>query len=448
MVDCIFVMCVSAKSIEQATILPPTIPLHSFTPLKPLQFALLLENHPDKYAVSHFCTGLTNGFSLGYFGPQEARFTKNAQTAFQHPDIVAKYIKKEIESKHTSGPFSSPPFPDFVVSSLGVRPKKTGGARLIMDLSRPFGNSVNDYISKEAFTMRFSNIDEAVALVTLSGVGSFMAKMDVKSAFRLIPVRKQDWNLLGYCHDNRYYFDTVLPFGLRSSPAISNRLSEFMKWMIITKSPTCNWVHYMDDFFVVCSTEKQCQASMKFMANLCTDLGVPLAEDKTEGPLRVITFLGVGINSSKQTLFVPEGKFQEILVEFSLFDRRQRATKRQLLSLVGKLTAITKCIPAGRIFLRRILNLAHRVKRLDHTVHLNQDFKADLEWWKQFLPLWNGFASFLEPAWTTADKLLLFTDASASIGCGAIQGVKWFNCIPLMPYILVYDIQESTRKKH
>ena len=84
--------------------------------------------------------------------------------------------------------------------------------------------------------MRFSNIDEAVALVTLSGVGSFMAKMDVKSAFRLIPVRKQDWNLLGYCHDNRYYFDTVLPFGLRSSPAIFNRLSEFMKWMLITKA--------------------------------------------------------------------------------------------------------------------------------------------------------------------------------------------------------------------
>ena len=69
---------------------------------------------------------------LGYFGPQLAGSSKNAQTAFQHPDIVAKYIKKEIESKHTAGPFSTPSLPDFVVSSLGVRPKKTGGARLIM----------------------------------------------------------------------------------------------------------------------------------------------------------------------------------------------------------------------------------------------------------------------------------------------------------------------------
>ena len=146
-----------------------------------------------------------------------ARSTRNAQTAFQHPDIVAKYIRKEIESKHTAGPFPTPHLPNFVVSSLGVRPKKTGDARLIMDISRPFDNSVNDFISRKAFTLRFSSIDEAVALETSTGGSAHMAKMDVKSAFRLIPVQKEDWNLLGYCHDNQYYFDLVLPFGLQFS---------------------------------------------------------------------------------------------------------------------------------------------------------------------------------------------------------------------------------------
>ena len=374
------------------------------------------------------------------------RSTRNAQTAFQHPDIVAKYIKKEVESKHTAGPFPTPPFPNFVVSSLGVRPKKTGGARLIMDLSRPFDNSVNDFISKEAFTLRFSNIDEAVALVISTGVGAYMAKMDVKSAFRLIPVRKEDWNLLGYCHDNQYYFDLVLPFGLRSSPAIFNRLSEFIKWLLITKGPSRDWIHYMDDFFVVCRSKTECEKAMKYMTQLCEDLGVPLAENKTEGPSQILTFLGVGIDGIKQTLFVPASKMQEILVEFSLYERRQRASKRQILSLVGKLSAITKCVPAGRIFLRRMLNLAHRVKRLDHTIHLNAEFKADLEWWKQFLPLWNGFASFVEPLWIDANKLQLFTDASACVGCGAIYGKSWFNyqwpmwVLELNPPIAWYEL--------
>ncbi|GAV01362.1 hypothetical protein RvY_12086 [Ramazzottius varieornatus] len=62
--------------------------------------------------------------------------------------------------------------------------------------------------------------------------------MDVESAFRLTPVRKEDWHLLGYFFDNEYHFDIVFPFGLRSSPAIFNRLSEFVKWLLIHNGPT------------------------------------------------------------------------------------------------------------------------------------------------------------------------------------------------------------------
>ncbi|GAV09052.1 hypothetical protein RvY_18652 [Ramazzottius varieornatus] len=91
-----------------------------------------------------------------------------------------------------------------------------------MDLSRPFGSSVNDFIATEDFTLNCSSIDSAVALVTTCGVGAFMAKMHVKSAFRLIPVRSADWPLLGYYHNGQYYSYIVLPFGLRSSPAIFN----------------------------------------------------------------------------------------------------------------------------------------------------------------------------------------------------------------------------------
>ena len=93
-----------------------------------------------------------------------------------------------------------------------------------------------------------------------------------------------------------------------------------------------------------------------------------------------------------------------------------------------------------------MLNLAHRVERLNHTIHLNQEFKADLDWWKQFLPLWNGSATFIDSGWVSADKLLLSTDASASIGCGAIYGTKWFNfrwpdwVLKLNPPIAWYEL--------
>ncbi|GAU90775.1 hypothetical protein RvY_03149 [Ramazzottius varieornatus] len=64
--------------------------------------------------------------------------------------------------------------------------------------------------------------DDATRIVTELGPGAHVAKLDVKSAFRLIPLRREDWNLLGYWHDEKFHFDVVLPFGLRSSPGILN----------------------------------------------------------------------------------------------------------------------------------------------------------------------------------------------------------------------------------
>lgn len=53
-----------------------------------------------------------------------------------------------------------------------------------------------------------------------------MAKTDIVSAFRLFPVHPDDWELLGIHWNDQYYFDKVLPFGLRSAPFIFNQLAD------------------------------------------------------------------------------------------------------------------------------------------------------------------------------------------------------------------------------
>lgn len=57
-----------------------------------------------------------------------------------------------------------------------------------MDLSRPFGSSVNDAISKVDYTLNYCSVDDAVRTLTSLGRGALMAKLDLKHAFRLIPV--------------------------------------------------------------------------------------------------------------------------------------------------------------------------------------------------------------------------------------------------------------------
>ena len=58
---------------------------------------------------------------------------------------------------------------------------------------------------------------------------------------------------------------------------------------------------------------------------------------------------------------------------------------------------------------------------------LNAKAKADNRWWDSFLPSWNGVTVFLNPDWTAADSLQLFTDASGSLGFGTYYNGAWFQ---------------------
>ena len=60
----------------------------------------------------------------------------------------------------------------------------------------------------------------AARAVLRLGRGALMWKIDVKSAFRHIPVDSRDAPLLGFRLDDKYYFERTLPFGLRSSPLL------------------------------------------------------------------------------------------------------------------------------------------------------------------------------------------------------------------------------------
>ena len=85
-----------------------------------------------------------------------------------------------------------------------------------MHLSYPLGSSVNDGINIGDFPLRYSMVYDAMDSVMRLGRHSLMAKLDIKSAFRLCPVHPSEHHLLGMCWQGRYYFDRVLPFGLRS----------------------------------------------------------------------------------------------------------------------------------------------------------------------------------------------------------------------------------------
>ena len=63
--------------------------------------------------------------------------------------------------------------------------------------SGPRGASVNDGIEKELCSLKYVLVDEAMREVLVLGQGTQLAKFDIESAYRLIPVHADDRPLLG-----------------------------------------------------------------------------------------------------------------------------------------------------------------------------------------------------------------------------------------------------------
>ena len=222
-----------------------------FTPVKVNILSFLLRDHPDKVLVDFLVAGFTHGFRLGFHGRELSSSKRNNSSAYEHAGLIDEAILKELNRGHTVGPFVQPPLTDFHCSPLGAAPKKDGTVRVILDLSSPHGESVNDGIFKEDYSVKYSLFDEAVDLVRSMGKGAFMVKLDVKHAFRICPVHPCDWHLLGYKWRDRFFYDIVLAFGGRSSPFIFNNFADILNWIVSVFFEIPNLLHYLDDFFSV-----------------------------------------------------------------------------------------------------------------------------------------------------------------------------------------------------
>ena len=188
------------------------------------------------------------------------------------------------------------------------------------------------------------------------GLGTQLSKIDLKDAFRLVPVHPSQWNLLGICWKFKFYVDTCLPFGLRSVPYLFNRVSEAIHWILMNNYNVHHLLHYLDDFLTAGPLNSPiCSRNLNSMLALCECINAPIKPSKIEGPSTSITFLGIHLDTvAMEASITPECK-EALLAELNQLYWRRRCLKRELLSLIGKLSFACKVVPPGRIFLRRLI---------------------------------------------------------------------------------------------
>ena len=167
--------------------------------------------------------------------------SSNHRSATANPAPVAQELERELSPNRKAGPFLPPTFSNSVWSPMGAIPKKhlqPPKWRIINDLSWPAGQSVNDPFSKELYTCSYVSIDQPIPYLKSFGPNALISKLD--HAFPLILVDPRDWENLGSIWPlvmsdgstrTGYFFDMLLPFALRSSPALFLKFNNGLRSM-------------------------------------------------------------------------------------------------------------------------------------------------------------------------------------------------------------------------
>ena len=251
---------------------------------------------------------------------------------------------------------------------------------------------MNDGIDKDSYCgipikLMYPTIDTLAERVAQLKPGVVLLyKRDLARYFRQILMCPKDYSLIGMRWRGLLYFDKFFPMGLRSAAYVAQHISSAITYIHRRQS---FWsINYLDDYG---SAEKQEKAWESFLAleTILKQVGAVEATEKAVKPSVRMDFLGMTVGTEKMTLEVSAERRKELLKELKSWRHKQTASKRQLQSLMGKLSFVTNVVRPGRIFMSRLIEQSKCFpEKGKHKI--NAETRKDIEWWIAFLPQFDG----------------------------------------------------------
>ena len=401
----------------------------------------------DKTESKFLIDGFSNGFDLGYRGPEDVK-QRSRNLKFTIGDKLELWNKvmKEVKERRYAGPFKEIPYDNYIQSPIGLVPKDGGRkTRLIFHLSHPRdetkGQSINANTPKEMSTVSYSNFDEAVKLCILEGPGCYIGKSDMTSAFRHFAIKPKFWKYLIMTAqspiDNQWYYfiDKCMPFGASISCSHFQRFSDAISYIVTYYTKKDN-INYLDDFFFTAFLKTLCDSQITTFIDICSQINFPVSMEKTFWGTTKLSFLGLLLDTVQQLICIPTEKIQKAisLITHVLSKKSKKITLEQLQQITGFLNFLGKAVVPGRTFTRRLYKVEdgaiQKNLKKHHHIPVTAEVRMDLEMWLAFLHHPTAYArKFIDlDKNLTSDEVDFYTDASANpeLGCGGISGSDWF----------------------
>lgn len=339
------------------------------TPVSWQRLQFYLRDHPDRDLVNWCVDGFRNGFSLELTAdPAPWPDPPNSKRVRDNPQVTWKLIKDEIDKGSILGPFKQKPRltkPLLCVPIQIIEKQMSSGLyRLVQDFSYPYDtphNGINALVPPDKKKINFAGMDD-VARMAVQLQNSWAVKLDIKSAFKCLPLRYQEWFLTGFQFQGAFFIQTQIPFGAAASCRNFELCMRLLEWIIKNEYPPALITHYLDDWWLTQKLKCQTLLFMKFFISLVEqDIGFPLSHNKTVGPAQQLDFVGLTANLHTLCITLPADKVAKCLTAInSILESHASGayvTVKELERCAGTLNFASQALPCARPFLQRVYAL-------------------------------------------------------------------------------------------
>ena len=139
----------------------------------------------------------------------------------------------------------------------------------------------------------------------------FLQKTDLSMAFRVLPLKIIciKWLVMKAVDPRdgktKFFIEKCLPFGSSISCSHYQRFSNALKHILSYRTGEKAITNYLDDFLFLAVLKALCDQLIQEFLNLCNDLNIPVAVEKTEWGCSMIVFLGILLDGRNLFLSLP-----------------------------------------------------------------------------------------------------------------------------------------------
>ena len=146
------------------------------------------------------------------------------------------------------------------------------------------------------------------------------------------------------------------------------KFSDALRFLIESKLKVNRRVtNYLDDFLFIALSIIRCNAMIQQFLDLCDEIGVPIAVEKTEWASELIVFLGMLLDGRNRIIAIPEEKRQLVikLLQEMTEKSKKKAMVKDLQKFCGHLNFVSRAIFLGRTFTRCMYSKFSKVVNLN-----------------------------------------------------------------------------------